>query len=198
MNTTSRPKSHPCTRAQVSPSRQLGSRSDCGHTWSTGKASTTNAQTVAGLTLNTGANAVVLTANATANPLALTVGAITATTGIALVKHAVSQIIGWEECSEIVLMGVLVALLKAAVSVALLWVLFSRVDVARLWSVARHASALWLIAALWTVMQGLPAAGWATLVFAATLKRVLGEYEALLAHERAFLAWRDIDRKSVV
>ena len=44
--------------------------------------------------------------------------------------------------------SVLVALLKAAVSVALLWVLFSRVDVARLWSVARHASALWLIAAL--------------------------------------------------
>ena len=44
--------------------------------------------------------------------------------------------------------SVLVALLKAAVSVALLWVLFSRVDVARLWSVARHASAPWLVAAL--------------------------------------------------
>src|SRR6476659_9707753 len=40
------------------------------------------------------------------------------------------------------------AVLKAAVSVALLWVLFSRVDVARLWSVARHASAPWLAAAL--------------------------------------------------
>jgi glycosyltransferase 2 family protein len=38
--------------------------------------------------------------------------------------------------------------LKAAVSVALLWVLFSRVDLARLWSVARNASALWLVAAL--------------------------------------------------
>jgi uncharacterized membrane protein YbhN (UPF0104 family) len=44
--------------------------------------------------------------------------------------------------------SVLVALLKAAVSVALLWVLFSRVDVARLWSVARHASAPWLAGAL--------------------------------------------------
>lgn len=41
----------------------------------------------------------------------LVFSAITASTGIALVKHAVSQIIGWEECSEIVLMGVLVALL---------------------------------------------------------------------------------------
>ena len=38
--------------------------------------------------------------------------------------------------------------LKAAVSVALLWVLFSRVDLARLWSVARNASAVWLVAAL--------------------------------------------------
>ncbi|CAN5386443.1 hypothetical protein BH10ACT8_BH10ACT8_11030 [soil metagenome] len=36
---------------------------------------------------------------------------ITAVTGLALVKHASSGIIGWEECSEIVLMGVLVALL---------------------------------------------------------------------------------------
>jgi glycosyltransferase 2 family protein len=43
---------------------------------------------------------------------------------------------------------VVVALLKAAVSIALLWVLFSRVDVARLWSVARHASAAWLVVAL--------------------------------------------------
>ena len=44
--------------------------------------------------------------------------------------------------------SVLIALLKAAVSVALLGILFSRVDVARLWSVARHASATWLVAAL--------------------------------------------------
>ena len=44
--------------------------------------------------------------------------------------------------------GALLALIKAGVSVALLWVLFSRVDVARLWPVARHASATWLAAAL--------------------------------------------------
>ena len=44
--------------------------------------------------------------------------------------------------------SVLVALLKAGVSVALLAILFSRVDVARLWAVARHASATWLLAAL--------------------------------------------------
>ena len=36
---------------------------------------------------------------------------ITVITGIPLIKHATSGIIGWEECSEIVLMGVLVALL---------------------------------------------------------------------------------------
>lgn len=41
----------------------------------------------------------------------LTFGAITVVTGIALVDHARAAIIGWEECSEIVLMGVLVALL---------------------------------------------------------------------------------------
>ena len=37
---------------------------------------------------------------------------------------------------------------KAAVSIALLWILFSRVDIARLWAVARHASAPWLVGAL--------------------------------------------------
>src|SRR5215212_9073918 len=37
---------------------------------------------------------------------------------------------------------------KAIVSVGLLWVLFSRVDVGRLWSVARQASISWLAAAL--------------------------------------------------
>lgn len=36
---------------------------------------------------------------------------VTAVTGIALVKHAAAGIINWEECSEIVLMGILVALL---------------------------------------------------------------------------------------
>ena len=43
---------------------------------------------------------------------------------------------------------VLIPIIKVAVSVALLWLLFSRVDVARLWSVARNASAPWLAAAL--------------------------------------------------
>ena len=38
--------------------------------------------------------------------------------------------------------------LKIVVSVALLWVLFARVDVARLWAVARTASAPWLAGAL--------------------------------------------------
>jgi glycosyltransferase 2 family protein len=38
--------------------------------------------------------------------------------------------------------------IKAAVSIGLLYVLFSRVDVARLWSVARQASPAWLATAL--------------------------------------------------
>lgn len=38
--------------------------------------------------------------------------------------------------------------LKAVVSVALLWILFSRVDMGRLWSVARTAAPAWLAAAL--------------------------------------------------
>jgi len=41
----------------------------------------------------------------------ITFSTITLVTGTALVKHAQTGIIGWEECSEIVLMGVLVALL---------------------------------------------------------------------------------------
>ena len=36
---------------------------------------------------------------------------ITVATGIPLIEHAIDAVIGWEECSEIVLMGVLVALL---------------------------------------------------------------------------------------
>jgi hypothetical protein len=41
-----------------------------------------------------------------------------------------------------------IAALKAGVSVALLWILLSRVDVARLWSVAKGASLPWLVTAL--------------------------------------------------
>jgi len=44
--------------------------------------------------------------------------------------------------------AILVPLLKAAVSIALLAVLFSKVDVGRLWSVARTASVPWLLGAL--------------------------------------------------
>ena len=38
--------------------------------------------------------------------------------------------------------------MKAVVSIVLLWILFSRVDIPRLWAVARTASAPWLIGAL--------------------------------------------------
>ena len=41
-----------------------------------------------------------------------------------------------------------ISAVKAIVSVGLLWLLFSRVDVSRLWSVAREASPAWLGAAL--------------------------------------------------
>src|SRR6187401_3747805 len=41
-----------------------------------------------------------------------------------------------------------ITLVKAIVSIGLLWILFSRVDVSRLWSVARQASPLWLGGAL--------------------------------------------------
>jgi glycosyltransferase 2 family protein len=44
--------------------------------------------------------------------------------------------------------SIAVSALKAIVSVGLLWILFSRVDVSRLWSVARQASPLWLGTAL--------------------------------------------------
>jgi uncharacterized membrane protein YbhN (UPF0104 family) len=44
--------------------------------------------------------------------------------------------------------SIVVSVLKAVVSAGLLWLLFSRVDVGRLWSVARQASPLWLTGAL--------------------------------------------------
>ena len=47
----------------------------------TGKASTTNSQTVNGATINAGISAITLTANATANPLSLSLGAITRNVG---------------------------------------------------------------------------------------------------------------------
>ena len=56
--------------------------------------------------------------------------------------------------------NLLIALLKAAVSIALLWLLFSRVDMARLWSVARNASAGWLMAALGLYSAMILASAW--------------------------------------
>ena len=43
-----------------------------------------------------------------------------------------------------------------------------------MWPITLSLTALWLIAALWTVMQGLPASGWATVIFAITLMWGLG------------------------
>ncbi len=50
--------------------------------------------------------------------------------------------------------------LKAAVSVALLWLLFSRVDAARLWSLARNASPAWLLSALGLYAAMVLASAW--------------------------------------
>ena len=50
--------------------------------------------------------------------------------------------------------------LKAGVSIALLLVLFSRVDVPRLWTVERSASALWLAAALALYVLMILASAW--------------------------------------
>jgi uncharacterized protein (TIRG00374 family) len=44
--------------------------------------------------------------------------------------------------------SLLITLVKAIVSIGLLWLLFSRVDVSRLWGVARQASLVWLAFAL--------------------------------------------------
>jgi uncharacterized protein (TIRG00374 family) len=58
------------------------------------------------------------------------------------------------------LRAIIVPLLKAGVSLALLAVLFSRVDVARLWAVARTASAAWLAVALTLYLMMLLASAW--------------------------------------
>ena len=56
--------------------------------------------------------------------------------------------------------AILVPLLKAAVSVALLALLFSKVDVARLWSVARTASVPWLVGALGLYLAMILVSAW--------------------------------------
>lgn len=62
--------------------------------------------------------------------------------------------------------GLLVPLLKAGISIALLGVLFSRVDVGRLWQVARSASLPWLSGALalYYVMIAVSAWRWGLLL----------------------------------
>lgn len=54
----------------------------------------------------------------------------------------------------------IILVLKLGVSIALLALLFSRVDVGRLWSVARQASALWLTAALGLYFVMILASAW--------------------------------------
>ena len=56
--------------------------------------------------------------------------------------------------------GLLISVAKAAVSVALLWLLFTRVDVNRLWLAARHASPSWLLAALGLYLTMILASTW--------------------------------------
>jgi uncharacterized membrane protein YbhN (UPF0104 family) len=56
--------------------------------------------------------------------------------------------------------GIVVQILKAAVSLALLALLFSKVDVARLWSVARTASIPWLGAALTLYLAMILVSAW--------------------------------------
>ncbi len=62
--------------------------------------------------------------------------------------------------------------IKAVVSIALLWVLFSRVDTGRLWAVARTASAPWLIGglALYLLMVVTSAWRWGLLLRAQGLR----------------------------
>jgi uncharacterized membrane protein YbhN (UPF0104 family) len=56
--------------------------------------------------------------------------------------------------------SIAMAVLKAAVSIALLALLLSRVDVSRLWSVARHASPAWLAAALLLYLAMVATSAW--------------------------------------
>lgn len=56
--------------------------------------------------------------------------------------------------------SLLFAVLKAAVSLGLLWILLSRVDLARLWAVAREASLPWLITALALYFAMILASAW--------------------------------------
>lgn len=63
--------------------------------------------------------------------------------------------------------GIVVLLCVLLTFVRWRWVHPMRVQA--LWPVTLGLTFLWLVAALWTVMQGLPASGWAAVVFAVTL-----------------------------
>jgi uncharacterized protein (TIRG00374 family) len=56
--------------------------------------------------------------------------------------------------------SLVITAIKAAVSVGLLWLLISRVDVRRLWSVARTASAVWLLGALALYLAMIVTSAW--------------------------------------
>jgi uncharacterized membrane protein YbhN (UPF0104 family) len=56
--------------------------------------------------------------------------------------------------------ALVISAVKVLVSVGLLYLLFSRVDVSRLWSVARQASPLWLGAALVLYLVMILASAW--------------------------------------
>lgn len=56
--------------------------------------------------------------------------------------------------------GLLITALKAAVSIGLLWVLFSRVEFAKLWGIARTASLRWLVGALALYLAVILASAW--------------------------------------
>ncbi len=56
--------------------------------------------------------------------------------------------------------GLLTLLLKVTVSVGLLWILLGRVDLGRLWALARHASVVWLAAAIGAYLAMIAVSAW--------------------------------------
>lgn len=62
-----------------------------------------------------------------------------------------------------------VTIVVCAVLTFVRWRWVHPMRVQSLWPITLGLTGMWLIAALWTVMQGFPATGWATVVFAITL-----------------------------
>ena len=56
--------------------------------------------------------------------------------------------------------SLVITALKSTVSIGLLWLLFSRVEVARLWTIARTASAIWLLGALGLYLAMILTSAW--------------------------------------